>query len=61
MNKTSYWSENNDFRKAKKQNKLLTQSFLLLKIVGFHILLQSVTIRYRHSFKSYKVHSWKAA
>ena len=31
--------ENNDFRKAKKQNKLLTQPFLLLKTVGLHILL----------------------
>ena len=52
--------EKNDFRKAKKQNKLLTQPFLLLKTVGFHILLQSITIRYCISFKSYKVHSWKA-
>ena len=25
------WSANNDFRKAKKQNKLLTQPFLILK------------------------------
>ena len=31
MNKTGYWSANNDFRKAKKQNKLLTQPFLILK------------------------------
>ena len=50
----------NDCRKAKKQKKLLTQPFLLLKTVGFHILVQSVTIRYCISFKSYKVHSWKA-
>ena len=45
VNKTGYWSANNDFRKSKKQNKLLTQPFLKLKSVGFHILLQSVTIR----------------
>ena len=32
----------------------------ILKSVGFHILLQSITIRYCHSFKSYKVQSWKA-
>ena len=54
------WSANNDFRKNKKQNKLLTQPFLILKSVGFHILLQSITIRYCHSFKSYKVQTWKA-
>ena len=58
INKTGYWSANNDFRKAKKQNELLTQPFLILKNVGFHILLQNVTIRYCHSFKSYKVKSW---
>ena len=57
INKTGYWSANNNFRKNKKQNKLLTQPFLILKSVGFHILLQSITIRY---FKSYKVQSWKA-
>ena len=27
INKTGYWSANNDFRKAEKQNKLLTQPF----------------------------------
>ena len=58
INRTDYWSANNDFRKAKKQNELLTQPFLILKSVGFHILLQNVTIRYCHSFKSYKVQSW---
>ena len=36
INKTVYWSANNDFRKNKKQNKLLTQPFLILKSVGFH-------------------------
>ena len=58
INKTAYCSTNNDFGKAKKQNKLLTQPFLILKSVGFHILLQSVTTRYCHSFKSNKVQSW---
>ena len=58
INKTGYCSANNDFRKAKKQNRLLTQPFLILKSVGFHILLQSVTTRYCHNFKSYKVQSW---
>ena len=53
-------SANNDFRKNKKQNKSLTQPFLILKIVGFHILLQSITIGYCHRFKSYRVQSWKA-
>ena len=39
-----------------KQNKLLTQPFLILKaLVG----LLRVTIRYCHSFRSYKVQSWK--
>ena len=55
INKTGHCSANNDFRKAKKQNKLPTQHFLILKSVGFLILLQSVTIRCCHSFKSYKV------
>ena len=58
INKTGYCSANNDFRKAKKQNRLLTRPFLILKSVGFHILLQSVTTRYCHNFKSYKVQSW---
>ena len=31
INKTGYCSANNDCRKAKKQNKLLTQPFLILK------------------------------
>ena len=31
INKTGYCSANNDFRKAKRQNKLLTQPFLILK------------------------------
>ena len=60
INKTRYWSANNDFRKAKKQNKLLTVAFLNIKSVGFHILLLSVTIRDCNSFRSYKVQSWKA-
>ena len=55
-----YWSANNDFRKAKKQNKLLTVALLNIKSVGFHILLLRVTIRESHSFRSYKVQSWKA-
>ena len=42
------------------EGNLLTQPFLILKGVGFYILLLSVTIRYCHSFKSYKVQSWKA-
>ena len=58
INRTDYRSANNDFRKAKKQNELLTQPFLILKSVSFHILLQNFTIRYCHSFKSYKVQSW---
>ena len=35
--------------------KYLTHPFLILKGVGFHILLLSVAICYCHSFKSYKV------
>ena len=42
-----------------KQNNLLTQPFLKLKSVGFHILLLSVTMHYCHSFKSYKLQNWK--
>ena len=60
INKTRYWSANNDFRKAKNQNKLLTLALLNIKSVGFHILLLRVTIRGCHSFRSYKVQSWKA-
>ena len=60
IHKTGYWSANNDFRKAQKQNNLFIQPFLILKSVGFHLLLPSVTICYWHSFKSYKVQSWKA-
>ena len=35
-------------------------ALLNIKSVGFHILLLSVTIGYCHSFRSYKVQSWKA-
>ena len=42
------------------EGNLLTQPFLILKSVGFYILLLSVTIGYCHSFKSYKVQIWKA-
>ena len=42
------------------EGNLLTQPFLILKGVGFYILLLSVAIRYCHSFKSYKVQIWKA-
>ena len=45
INKTGYWSANNDFRRNKKQNKLLTQPFFISKSFGLHILLQSITIR----------------
>ena len=48
------------FRKAQKRNNLLIQPLLILKSVGFYILLLSVKIRYCHSFKTYKVQSWKA-
>ena len=48
------------FRKAQKRNNLLIQPSLILKSVGFYILLLSVTIRYCHSFKTYKVQSWRA-
>ena len=34
-------------------------ALLNVKSVGFHILLLSVTIRYCHSFRCYKVQSWK--
>ena len=47
-------------QRIKNTKKLLSQPFLILKSVGFHILLQSTTICYCHSFKSYKVQSWKA-
>ena len=61
IHKTGYWSANNDFREAKKQNNLLyTQPFLILKSTGFDILLLSVKICYCYSFKSYEVQSWKA-
>ena len=47
--------------RLKKQNDLLTQPFLILKsVVSTTFLLLSVIIRYCHSFKSYKVQSWKA-
>ena len=53
INRTGYWSANNDFREAKKQNKLLTQHFLISKALV-------CTFYYCHSFKSDKVQSWKA-
>ena len=42
IHKTGHWSANNDFTKAKKQSNLLSQPLLILKSVGFHILLLSV-------------------
>ena len=44
INKICYWSANNDFRRAKKQNKLFTVALLNIKSVGFHILLLRVTL-----------------
>ena len=52
-NQNRLWSANNDFRKAKKQNKLLTQPFLISKALVS-------TFYYCHSFRSNKVQSWKA-
>ena len=61
INKTGYIDlQTTILGRIKKQNKLLTQPFLILKSFGFHISLQSITICYCHSFKSYKVQSWKA-
>ena len=60
IGKTRYWSANNDFKKAKKQTKLLTVALFNIKSVGFHILLLRVTICDCHSFRSYKVQSLKA-
>ena len=38
IDKTGYWSANNDFRKAKKQNKLVTQPFLISKALVPHFI-----------------------
>ena len=43
-----------------KKEQVTYPALLNIKSVGFHILLLSVTIRYCHSFRSYKVQSWKA-
>ena len=46
--------------RLKKTEQVTYPALLNIKSVGFHILLLSVTIRYCHSFRSYKVQSWKA-
>ena len=60
INKTGYWCANNDFRKAEKTEQVTYPVLfnIMIKSVGFHSLLLSVTIRYCHSFRSYKVQSW---
>ena len=43
-----------------KKEQVTYPALLNIKSVGFHILLLRVTIRDCHSFRSYKVQSWKA-
>ena len=47
------------FQKGLKTEQVTYPALLNIKSVGSHILLLSVTIRCCHSFRSYKVQSWK--
>jgi len=49
-NFTFYWG----------RKKTRTNFFPLWVFFGFHILLPGLTIRYYHSFKSFKLQSWRA-
>ena len=47
------------FYKGLKTEQVTYPALLNIKSVGFHILLLSVTIRYCHTFRKYKVQIWK--
>ena len=51
-----YWKDH--FKKTQEWSSTYP-ALLNIKSVGSHILLLSVTIRCCHSFRSYKVQSWK--